>query len=43
MNKFRELIVNDINDAKVILVGLPYDESCSVGVGASKAPNTIRD
>lgn len=43
MNKFRELIVNDINDAKVILVGLPYDESCSVGVGASKAPNTLRD
>ena len=43
MNKFRDLIVNDINEAKVILVGLPYDESCSVGVGASKAPNTLRD
>lgn len=43
MDKFRDLIVKNIEDAKVILVGLPYDESCSVGVGASKAPNMLRD
>lgn len=42
MKKFRDLIVNNIEDAKVLLVGLPYDLSCSVGKGARFAPNVLR-
>ena len=43
MNKFRDLIVNNIEDSKVIFVGLAYDKSCSVGVGARFTPNVLRD
>lgn len=43
MNKFRDLIVENIEEAKLVLVGLPYDGSCSVGKGASIAPKTLRD
>ena len=43
MNKFRDLIVENIEESKLILVGLPYDASCSVGKGASLAPKIIRD
>lgn len=42
MNKFRDLMVDKIEDSKIILVGLPYDESCSVGSGAKEAPMTLR-
>lgn len=42
MNKFRDLIVDKIEESKIILVGLPYDKSCSVGSGAKYAPMTLR-
>lgn len=41
-NKFRDLIVDNIEQAKIILVGLPFDEGCSCGKGASLAPDVIR-
>ncbi len=41
-SEFRDLIVDNIDDAKLILVGLPYDEGCSCGKGASLAPSVIR-
>lgn len=42
-SKFRDLITNKIEEAMVILTGIPYDQGCSCGVGASLAPDTIRE
>lgn len=42
MNKFRDLIVDNINDAKIIFVGLPYDKGCSVGRGSRFTPRNLR-
>ena len=42
MEKFRDLIVNDIASAKLVIVGLPYDEGCSCGKGAALAPDMLR-
>ena len=42
MKKFRGLVVNQIEDANIILVGLQFDKSCSVGKGARLAPNNLR-
>lgn len=41
--EFRDLMTNNINDAEVLLLGLPYDKGCSCGKGASKAPDVIRE
>lgn len=44
MNKpFRELLCSNIDDSDIILVGLPYDNGCSCGKGASLAPDRIRE
>ena len=43
MDYFRDLIVEDINESNVILTGIPYDEGCSCGSGASLAPGKIRE
>ena len=43
MNYFRDLIVEEIDDSNVILTGIPYDEGCSCGSGASKAPDKMRE
>ena len=43
MEKFRDLIVNDIASAKLVIVGLPYDEGCSCGKGAALAPDMLRE
>jgi agmatinase len=43
MDFFRDLTVEDINESNVILTGIPYDEGCSCGSGASLAPDRIRE
>lgn len=40
---FRDLLVTDINKARVILTGVPYDKNASVGKGASLAPQVLRE
>lgn len=40
---FRDLTVNEIESANVIITGLPYDEGCSCGGGAKLAPQVIRE
>lgn len=40
---FRDLITNDLEESDVILLGIPYDEGCSCGKGASLAPKVIRE
>ena len=43
MDYFRDLLVSNVNESNVILTGIPYDEGCSCGSGASMAPNKIRE
>ena len=43
MKKFRDLIVDNIEESKVLFIGLPYDKSCSVGKGARFTPNNLRN
>lgn len=40
---FRDLMVDEIEEANVILTGLPFDKGCSCGGGARFAPQTIRE
>ena len=40
---FRELLTFDIYESNIILTGIPYDEGCSCGSGASLAPQKIRE
>lgn len=40
---FRDLLVEDIKEANVVIAGIPYDEGCSCGGGASLAPSKIRE
>ena len=40
---FRELLTFDIDESNVVLTGIPYDEGCSCGGGASFAPQKIRE
>ena len=37
------LLVEDLEQANVVLAGIPYDEGCSCGSGASLAPSKIRE
>ena len=43
MDYFRDLLVFDMNESSAIIVGIPYDEGCSCGSGASLAPSKIRE
>ena len=43
MKKFRGLIVDEIKDANVIFVGVPYDCNASINSGSRFAPNKIRE
>ena len=43
MDYFRDLMIDDVNESNVILTGIPYDEGCSCGAGASMAPSKIRE
>jgi len=40
---FRGLLTNSLKDAKVVLLGIPYDLGCSCGSGASLAPSKMRE
>lgn len=40
---FRGLLTNNINKANITLTTIPYDEGCSCGIGASQAPDRIRE
>ena len=40
---FRDLITENINEAKIVLAGIPYDKGCSCGKGASYAPDVLRE
>lgn len=40
---FRDLLVENIDEAKVILTGVPFDKNASIGKGASKAPQVMRE
>ena len=42
-NYFRGLTVTEIKESNVTLTGIPYDEGCSCGGGASMAPDRIRE
>lgn len=42
-NYFRGLLTEYLNSANVTLTTIPYDEGCSCGVGASMAPDKIRE
>ena len=43
MNYFRDLLVFEVKESSVVLTGIPYDEGCSCGSGASLAPRKIRE
>lgn len=40
---FRGLLTKNLNDADIILTGIPLDKNASIGKGASIAPSHIRD
>ena len=42
-NSFRDLLVENLDSANVVLTGIPYDEGCSCGGGAKFAPEKIRE
>ena len=43
MKEFRDLLSKSYDEANVVLYGVPFDCNCSIGVGASKAPNKLRE
>lgn len=40
---FRDLLTNQISEAKIVLAGIPYDKGCSCGKGAAYAPDKLRE
>lgn len=42
-NYFRGLLTKDLDAANVTLTTIPYDEGCSCGLGASLAPDRMRE
>ena len=42
-NYFRGLLTSSLEDSNVTLTGIPYDEGCSCGSGASEAPQRLRE
>lgn len=42
-NIFRGLTVNKVEEANIVLVGIPYDLGCSCGSGAHQAPDVMRE
>lgn len=42
-NEFRDLMVNNENEANVFVCGVPFDKNASVGKGASFAPDKLRE
>lgn len=43
MDKFRDLIVQKIEDAKIVIAGIPYELGASCGQGTKDAPDTFRE
>lgn len=41
--EFRDLCTENIDEADIILLGLPYDEGASCGKGTSKEPSILRE
>ena len=41
--EFRDLCVNSVEEASVILLGLPFDDGCSCGKGSKDAPKVMRE
>jgi len=42
-NYFRCLLTTDLQSSNITLTTIPYDEGCSCGLGASMAPDRIRE
>lgn len=40
---WRDLLIDNIEDAKIAIFGIPIDVNCSVGRGASEAPRVLRE
>lgn len=43
MKSWRDLKVNKLEDSKIIIASVAYDKSASVGLGASLAPDKLRE
>ncbi len=43
MKEFRDLMVDSYDKANIVLYGVPFDCNCSIGIGASEAPNKMRE
>ena len=43
MNEFRDLMSENLNEANILLCGVPFDENASVGKGAKLAPKVLRE
>lgn len=41
--EFRDLITENLNEANVLLCGIPFDKNASVGKGAKDAPKVLRE
>ena len=41
--KFRGILTSDLEESNVVLMTIPYDEGASCGLGASMAPDRIRE
>lgn len=40
---FRGILTENINEAKILLTGIPFDKNASIGKGASLAPERLRE
>ena len=43
MDKFRGLLTEDYSKSNVVLLGVPFDQNCSINAGSYKAPNKLRE
>ena len=41
--EFRDLVVENLDEANVLLCGIPFDKNASVGKGAKEAPKVLRE
>lgn len=40
---WRDLLVEDLSSADIVILGIPFDENCSCGKGARYAPDKLRE
>lgn len=43
LKEFRDLLVDNKEEANVLVYGVPFDQNCSVSSGSNKAPNKLRE